>query len=181
MCFKNLILLFPLFISLCCRAQNQPDKSIVYDPTQTYSPKLLRSDFLIYRNVMEHVHPGLYAYTSKKQFDKIFDSLYGELNHDMTAIEYRRMLIPIIKASHCEHTYTNTSEAYDKYLKKQAKQLPMTIIIFDRRFYVDHYYGRDGFFKTGDEILEINRKTTETLIKDLFYSEGNDGYNETKL
>ena len=130
---------------------------------------------------MEHVHPGLYAYTSKKQFDKIFDSLYGELNHDMTAIEYRRMLIPIIKASHCEHTYTNTSEAYDKYLKKQAKQLPMTIIIFDRRFYVDHYYGRDGFFKTGDEILEINRKTTETLIKDLFYSEGNDGYNETKL
>jgi len=181
MTIKKPIILFCIFISLWCNAQNQSDKGIVYDPTQTYSPKLLRSDFLIYRNVLEHVHPGLYIYTSKKQFDRIFDSVYGELNHDMTAIEYRRMLIPIIKASHCEHTYTNTSEIYNSYLKRQAKQFPMSIKIIDRRFYVDHYYGRDGFFKTGDEILEINGKNTETLIKDLLYSEGADGYNETKL
>jgi len=99
----------------------------------------------------------------------------------MTPIEFRRALLPIIRASHCEHTYINTSKAYDTYLKTKAKQFPMSIKIIDRRFYVDHYYGRDGFFKTGDEILEINGKTTETLIKDLLYSEGNDGYNETKL
>jgi len=67
-------------------------------------PKLLRDDFQIARPSLEEGHSGIYRYTPKSELDRAFDSTAAKLDHPMNALEFLRILAPVVADIKCGHT-----------------------------------------------------------------------------
>ena len=71
---------------------------------QTIEPEKLREDFRILRSALEEGHPGIYRYTPKAELDSVFDATAARLDRPMTALEFYRVLAPVVAALKCGHT-----------------------------------------------------------------------------
>ncbi len=78
----------------------------------------LKEDFDILRKTLEEAHPGLYWYSYRPDMNIFFDSAKASIQHDMTSIEFFKMLLPVIANIKCIHTSlrlpkdTNNTGAY---------------------------------------------------------------------
>lgn len=170
-------IVFGIFVSMtACGQRKEP-----YDPGRTYSAIQLRSDLQLLRNTMQRIHPGLYDYTRKPRFDRIFDSTAGALHDGMTAMEFRTALIPIISEARCDHTWFDTDDSYQEYLDKKIHYVPFRLKAIDTALYIDENYSADAALLKGTEIKEINGEPASRIIAKLLHTESADGNNQTKL
>jgi len=165
-------ILFILTLPLFAQSQNL---------NQTYTPDQLKSDFHILKTVLEQAHPSLYTYTSKEKWDIIFRETELKLGHDMTQIEFRNVLAPLIYQTHCDHTYIDFDSAGYRYHHEKELQFPFRIKVFNNRIYISKNLSKDTSIQFGAEILRINHIPSKKILKQLLYTESADGYNMTKL
>ncbi len=71
---------------------------------ETISAKLLREDFQIMRLALEESHGGIYRYTSKAAMDQTFARAYRKIDHPMSALEFWRLVAPVVAEIKCGHT-----------------------------------------------------------------------------
>src|SRR6266568_843556 len=81
---------------------------------QTIEPEKLREDFRILRSALEEGHPGIYRYTPKAELDSVFDATAARIDRPMTALEFYRVLAPVVAALKCGHTSMGLSEELQK-------------------------------------------------------------------
>jgi hypothetical protein len=60
-------------------------------------------DFLF--KTIEEVHPNMYAYTSKEEFSKLCNQLYGQTSRPMTPREFYKAVAPVVASLKNGHTY----------------------------------------------------------------------------
>src|SRR5882757_6665790 len=58
-----------------------------YTP-QKIAPTALRNDFLLLRDTLQKVHPGLYRFQSKAAMDHLFDSCFATIRDSMTVTDF---------------------------------------------------------------------------------------------
>lgn len=169
-----------------CRVQAQD----LYNAEHKYPVQQLQEDLKVLRNVLEEVHPGLYRYSTKKTIDSLFDSLYQEINHPLTEIEFYRIVNRMVIPIRDEHTFTLPSKNYwnskigQTVYYNSAKGgdgllFPFFIRILDHRLYIDNNLSEDTSLSRGDEILEINGQSTDQLLKILLPTIHTNGYIES--
>src|SRR5258708_39553945 len=103
---KFYYLAFSALFTLCfsCRVSKQS-----FNPAQKYSPAALRSDYQLFRHILEDLHPSLYWYTSRDSMNYFFDTGYGQLTDSMTETELRVLLSYVITKVYCGLTYSRSS------------------------------------------------------------------------
>src|SRR5947209_3975326 len=74
------------------------------DPLPKFPPEQLVEDFRILRTALEEAHSGIYRYTPKEAMDGIFDRAEKSLNRPMDALEFYRIVAPVVAAVKCGHT-----------------------------------------------------------------------------
>jgi Peptidase family S41 len=168
-----------LLYTLCGCSASRP----AFDPQHKYSPAELRSDYKVFRDVLEDTHPSLYWYTTKDSLDHYFDWGYQQLKDSMTEIRFRALLRYVIAHVHCGHTATRYSKQYSKYLDTSRvnifplsmKLLPDTTVI---NININRY---DTVLKKGTVVTSINGIPIHELQDSLMQYISSDGYNETAL
>src|ERR1700730_7597795 len=93
-------------------------------PPQKFTPDQLREDFRIARRSLEEGHSGIYSYTAKAEWDRVFDAASKSLDRPMDAVEFFRVLAPAVAAIKCGHTNVTLPERLRKDISNTFPLLP---------------------------------------------------------
>ncbi|RYU93662.1 S41 family peptidase [Emticicia agri] len=164
---KLLVILFSIF-SLSSYAQKQ-----------TFSVEEVREDMAVLKRKFEKLHPGMYYYKSKKEYNQIYDSLYNSLTQPLTYLEAYRVLAQLVTA--VEDGHTNIRFDSKRFHAKKVKYVPFFLRRINDKYYLSINASRDSTIVRGSEVIRINNEPVENLINKLktFVSSDNDN-EETK-
>lgn len=152
-----------------------------FNPDRKYAPAVLQSDYLLFRNILEKLHPSLYWYMPKDSMNYFFDQGYAALKDSMTEPQFRTVLSYVITRVGCGHTSVRNSKAYSNYIDTaRLPQFPLILKFWNDTMVVVANLNRgDTVLTRGVQVERINGWTVEKLKDTLFNYIVTDGYSET--
>jgi C-terminal processing protease CtpA/Prc len=125
----------------------------------------LQQDFNILRGALEESHAGIYWYRTKAEMDKAFDAAYQSLNHEMTELQYYRIIAPLISKIGCGHTWIATTEPTQQKIWEHGKILPLKLKFIEHEAYCLQNNSNDSTsIQRGDQILSVNNYSIDSLL-----------------
>lgn len=152
-----------------------------------HAPEELKRDLDIIKNSLEEAHPGVYWYISKSDLDFKFDSVKNILIDSASAIEFYRMIAPVVAAVKCGHTrlvYPGIKLSnLQKDSIKNAGKAPLSQLYYfvdNNRIYVSFVNDKSLIVPVkGAEILAIDSVPSSEILKQTKSLFSSDGYNRT--
>ncbi|GAB2632707.1 hypothetical protein GCM10027035_28850 [Emticicia sediminis] len=147
-----ILLLLPLFL----QAQKSKD---------SFTPEEVRADMAFLKKRFEKIHPGMYYYMSKEEYNKKYDSLYNTINQPLSYLETFRVLSQLV--TNVKDGHTNLRYDKKRFNKKNAKFVPFYLRKIDKNYYLALNYSADSTIIRGAEVLAFNDEPVEQLIQKL--------------
>lgn len=113
---------------------------------------------------LEKLHPGIYTYQTKKQFEDGFNSLKSNLQKNKTVFEFYNSLVPVINQIGCGHTTSKIPPKELKKIQKNRRFLPIRIRIIDDRLFITEVLIESKNLFPGIEILSIDGVSAASFI-----------------
>lgn len=166
----------PIIFCFSCKTSKE-----AFDPNQKYSPEKLKSDYSLFRNILEESHPGLYWYTSKDSMNYYFDNGYAMIKDSMTEPSFRNILAYVITKIDCGHTSVRYSKKYSEYIDTANIPLfPLALKFWQDTMVVTLNINRkDSLLRRGTVVTSINGMTQQQLRDTMFDYMVTDGYSIT--
>jgi hypothetical protein len=125
-----------------------------------FSPEELRADFAQMYRGLKAAHFNLYAFTPKRELDKRYGQLMGQINRPMTLLQAKILFELFAADVRMGHTRVDSPTAdWNAYRKGGGKGFPLQIRIVDRRVYVAENLSDLDAVRPGDEITRLNGKS----------------------
>jgi C-terminal processing protease CtpA/Prc len=175
---KFLFLLYIIALSLCQSCQTTKS---AFNPDRKFSSGQLKTDYGLFRNILEELHPSLYWYSTRDSMDLFFDRGYARLNDSMTEPQFRGVLSYVLSRIGCGHTSVRYSKDYSEYLDTVRRaQFPLIMKFWkDTMVVTVNLNRRDSILPRGTMIQTINGHSAHELIDTLFNYFVTDGYSLT--
>jgi hypothetical protein len=164
-------LIIAIAIAALLPAQTRPPAKI--------EPGLLQEDFRIFRSALEEGHSGIYRYTPKAEMDRTFDAAAKQVVRPMSALEFYRMLAPVVAEIKCGHTAVLPPRDVQAAMAKTIPLFPFDIEVLDGKVYTLREYMPDEQHLTGLEVREINRVPIERILTAMIAATPGDGDSST--
>lgn len=132
------------------------------------SPEMLVEDLAVFRAALEEAHPGMYRYTSKAEFDALFERIAAELDHPMSEQAFYQALNPAIVALRCGHTKFHPEWNFvTPYYYGLDEQFPLVLFIAGERAWVQADLSPTPAIPAGSEVLEVEGLPVSEIIERL--------------
>jgi hypothetical protein len=141
----------------------------------TLEPALLQEDFRIFRSALEEGHSGIYRYTPKAEMDRTFDAAARQIVRPMSALEFYRLLAPVVADIKCGHTAVLPPRDLQTALAKTIPLFPFDVEVSDGKVYTLREYMPDEQHLTGLEVRAINRVPIERILINMIAATPGDG------
>lgn len=166
-------LLFTLFMSifLCSTlsAQQIPlTKKISSDSAKTTIHSIM--------NELSKKHPGMYRYHTRFSYKRFIDSTANTITDSISILSLYRKLKPTISRMGCLHTGISLPT---NALTDQPNHIPLQIIFRDEKAWIVDDYFHNHKELIGKQVLSINNKSIQDILKILLPAIPSDGYNQT--
>ena len=148
-------------------------------PASKIEPGLLRQDFSIFRTALEEGHSGLYRYTPKTELDRAFDAAAGQIREPMNALEFYRLLAPVVAKIKCGHTAVMAARDIEEALRSSTPLFPFDVEVLDGKVYTLREYMPDEQHLTGLEVRRINGVPIERILSAMIAATSADGDTRT--
>ena len=148
-----------------------PDSSVTYTPAQ------LRRDLRVLHDALEEGHPGIYRFVPKPELDSTFQRADAQLVRPMTALQFYRLLAPVVAGIKCGHTALRPSGAIQQRLAAEPL-IPFEAAILNGKIYVAHDFSAEGQL-AGAEILSINGVDAGSILASMLAVVHGDGDSPT--
>jgi hypothetical protein len=142
-------------------------------------PGLLQEDFRIFRNALEEGHSGIYRYTPKPEMDRAFDTAVKQIARSMSALEFYRLLAPVVARIKCGHTGVVPPSGVQEAIAKTIPLFPFDVEVSDGKVYTLREYMPDEQRLTGFEVRAINGVPIEQILRTMIAATPGDGDSET--
>jgi len=152
---------------------NQPAVKLI-------EPAKLKEDLDFLFKKIEEVHPNMYAYTSKEEFDLLRNKLYSQVTQPKTRINFLKLIAPTLASLKNPHTVVYDFSEYMNYIQNSGKIFPLSLSWYGGKVILTKNYTSKKL-PLGGTILEINGEVVPKMIERLerYYSaEGRDTYPE---
>jgi len=136
----------------------------------------LREDFRILRSALERIHPALYLYTPKADFDRLLDETAKSFDKPMTRREFYLRVSPVAEKVKCGHTYFDLHQRLLNQLMGEAKLFPLPLFFLGQKAYVD--FASDDI-PIGAEVVSINGQPMAEILPKFMPFIRSDGFNRT--
>lgn len=150
-----------------------------YDFNKKYNIAELKADFQQLKEIFQKNHPRPYEYTTKENFNHLFDSLYLSINKPMTEREFQYFLSPIIGKIHCSHTKLTPSKYLEENINDYINAPSFKLYFDEDKAFLKDNYSKDTTIKIGAEILSVNGIKTGQIINNFVSRIHNEGKNTT--
>ena len=139
--------------------------------SRTITKEQALEDLKIFQTSLKELHPNIYRYTSKADFDKEYKNVRGQIGETITIKQFYNLVAPIITMVRCGHTFGIVSLVDDK-----KGLLPLDVKILDGKLFVLRNLSTNKELSAGSEVLTINGMSATDLINDLRNKQNADGY-----
>ncbi|MBD3218870.1 MAG: hypothetical protein GF310_11380, partial [candidate division Zixibacteria bacterium] len=147
--------LLTLLISISCGDNKRP---------ASLSIEKWREDFTYLKEMMEEYCPTLYEYNDKADIERLFDSLYQEID-DTTFYRFHQVISRFVAGANEAHFDVGSKE--DPFMggifDGSFKFIPLVLRFLDDNVYVRYSYSSDSSIQRGDRILAINNKSMDDI------------------
>lgn len=173
---KNKIIIYAVLVLFLC--------STAFG--QKLSPAQQISDFDDLCSKLESVHPDLYLYQSKKEYENNKMKIKASMTDSIKISDFYFKIAPFIaniKDGHSMMLPPITSD-FVSYVKKDGKTMPLRIKAVENVFVVDYPIVMNSGFNEGDTISSINGVDSKDILKkayDLWGSEKDNGIKEAAV
>lgn len=173
---KNKIIIYAVLVLFLC--------STAFG--QKLSPAQQISDFDDLCSKLERVHPDLYLYQSKKEYENNKMKIKASMTDSIKISDFYLKIAPFIaniKDGHSMMLPPITSD-FVSYVKKDGKTMPLRIKAVENVFVVDYPIVMNSGFNEGDTIFSINGVDSKDILKkayDLWGSEKDNGIKEAAV
>jgi hypothetical protein len=128
-------------------------------------------DLKILETSLREIHPNIYRYTSKTEFDTAYKKVRQAIGDSVSVKQFNNLVIPIITMIHCGHTFSFTSLVDEK-----KGLLPLDVKILNDKLFVIRNLSANKKLLVGSEIMAINGISAVNLLNDLRRKQNADGY-----
>ncbi len=142
-------------------------------------PDKLVVDFRLARQALEEGHSGIYRYTAKHELDGLFDRAEKSLVRPMNAVEFYRILAPVVAAIKCGHTGVGLPEEMQKAYSTKALLLPLQIRVLAGKVYILRDFSDGATTLAGQEIRSINGIPAAKIVETMLATTPGDGDSQT--
>jgi hypothetical protein len=163
-------LIFAIAISVAAVPAVYGDNS---DDSRLYQPSELQEDFTILRAAINEAHAGALRYISTDQLEQAYVSAETQLGTPMNAVEYFRILAPLIATLRDGHTSIGLSEIDRNIFYRQATFIPLRMHVSGGRLFV--LRDLSGGSLAGMEILSINGEGAPEILSEMMQATAGDG------
>ncbi len=92
------------------------------------SPDKLKEDLDFLFKTIEEVHPNMYAYISKEEFNPLRDELYRQINRPVTRLEFYKLVAPVVASLKSGHTYVQPFvQELKKFIESGGSVFPLAL------------------------------------------------------
>lgn len=154
---KNKIIIYAVLVLFLC--------STAFG--QKLSPAQQISDFDDLCSKLESVHPDLYLYQSKKEYENNKMKIKASMTDSIKISDFYLKIAPFIaniKDGHSMMLPPITSD-FVSYVKKDGKTMPLRIKAVENVFVVDYPIVMNSGFNEGDTIFSINGVDSKDILK----------------
>jgi len=97
--------------------------------TKLISPEKLKEDLDFLFKTIEGVHPNMYAYTSKEDFEPLRRQLYAQISQPMNCLGFYKLTAPVVAGLKNSHTavYPPYLDKFESYYKGGGLVFPVEI------------------------------------------------------
>jgi len=165
-------LVFPLLVGWTTPSFAQPARAPL-------SPEAMRQDFDVLRAALEEAHGGLHRYVDRKELDRRLTAYRARLDRPLSHNEFAFILSEAIAEVRDGHAHLELDSLTARALD-DAKVLPLRVALEDDRLVVrSNDAPNDSVVRPGMQLLSINGRPCETLIRTLLPAVSGDGFIET--
>ena len=136
----------------------------------------LIQDFNVLQNAYYETKIGLW-YSSRIQFDSICNLQKSKIKANMNALDFYRILAPIVAFTKEGHCNIRLSDETNVYLKQNGTYLPFCVKILDKKVYLINDI--ENHKTKGLQISKINGEDIDSILNYFLSIEPADGYNVT--
>lgn len=155
--------------------QNQISKTAIEGFQKRYAQTNLQEDFK--QLILElETHPNLYGFISQKEWKALLKVQYANIQDSMTIHEFQSICAPIVARVGCGHTALYNLE-FNKSTKQSLCYLPYKINLIDEKLYITKNLSLSHNLPLGAELLAINEKPINLILKTITDAIPADGYN----
>ncbi len=140
-------------------------------PTTILSQKAALQDISILKTSIYEIHPSVFRYTSKNDFEQEFTRIITSLPDSLTLFQFTSLVVPVIAKIHCGHTYPVIP-----YIGADTKAIPLDIKIIDNKIFIVNDLSGLQYPKIGFEIIKINGRQSQEILDILRSKEVADGF-----
>lgn len=145
------------------------DESIKFVEIDSYLTKQqMVNDIDSLTYTFEKVHPNPYRFFEKSQIQSKMDSIKMELPDSLTTIKFWRVIDQIIIGYNDAHSKAEDAYVLTDYVKNNKLFFPLSARIHNNKILVSHSENLEQILLEGTEIKQINGKSDEEIIRDLF-------------
>ena len=157
---KYIILFYSFTLSQSIFAQKQAD--IVYNVDD------MREDFKYLHEHLMLSHPGIFKYTSKENWEAIYQNTLNKINVPLQNVKYRLLLREYLANIKCGHTQVIPSNKSLKLFNKRKHfSVPFKVAFLKNKIIVTENESNDSNLVKGTEILTINGNSAVTIIDNI--------------
>lgn len=147
-------------------------------PIVTLSAADARADLALMRRALETIHPGLYRRATKPEMDRAFDALDRSIAGPIADAELYRRIALVLAKIRCTHTKAEQTEAMEAWRTDHASHLPVRFRIIEGRMIAVSSDPTQERLPRGAEILSINGRNVNALLKALAPYAAVDGFTD---
>jgi len=159
---KNIVLFISITLLIICEAvlgTNNKKSSML-------TPEAMKRDFDFILKNIDEIHPNMYAYISKEEFNTLKIETYEKLNKPLIDLEYYIALAPLVAEIRNGHTRIRPNIKALSFLQSEmTKAYPIEIDCHHGSVFIKGYYGLLDF--PIGEILEINNRNAMAYLKQI--------------
>src|SRR5688500_12766494 len=164
--------IFLLIFSMSCVVTKK------FDPHKKYGPDQLKSDYTLFRNILEKEHPGLYWYTPADSMNYYFDKGERMLYDSLTETGFRTVLSYVLSKIKCGHTAVRPSKGFAR--RGTGRYFPLVIKTWgDTSVVTLNLNRKDSNIARGSLLTGINNVPMQRIVDTMFEHLSADGYNIT--
>ncbi|MFD2200831.1 S41 family peptidase [Shivajiella indica] len=130
---------------------------------QQLTPDQMISDLTVFKEALEAKHPEMYRYTSKEEYELLFELVKKGMNHEMTVREFYLSMAPLVSALHCGHTKWILAGKDMYYQFYEDNLFPLKLYFdMDQAFVLGHFAGKE--VPISAELISINDRPIGEII-----------------
>jgi hypothetical protein len=130
------------------------------------SASALKNDFLVLKDTLQKIHPGLYRYKNKTAMDNLFDSCYRSIRDSMNVLDFYTLTRFVIAAIQDGHTNCKLpQDQMNEFFEKAGVFPAMVMFIHNKPFIL---CSRQNDSLAESELLSIDNHPAGEITQRLF-------------